>query len=116
MMTAGEVAREFGVHRKTITRWEQKGLLSCIRTLGGHRRYRASDIAALLSQPYNPRPSNLPAPATNPPASPAQPPTLPGAEDWMFTAAQQGARAEAIAEAAGVSVPAVQRILRGARP
>jgi len=115
MMTAGEVAREFGVHRKTITRWEQKGLLSCIRTLGGHRRYRASDIAALLSQPYNPRPSNLPTPATNPRLAGAAP-TLPGAEDWMFTAAQQGARAEAIAEAAGLSVPAVQRILRGARP
>ena len=34
----------------------------------------------------------------------------------MFTAAQQGARAEAIAEVAGLSVPAVRRILRGARP
>ena len=114
-MAAGEVARAFGVDRKTVYRWAKDGLLPSTRTLGGHRRYQAADVKALTSQPYKPRPSNLRALATQPQTSPTQPLTPPGAEDWMFIAAHQGARAEAIAEAAGLSVSAVLRILREAR-
>ena len=47
MMRAGDVARIFGVDRKTVTRWTKVGLLTFIRTPGGHRRYRAADVAAL---------------------------------------------------------------------
>lgn len=49
LLTPGEVARMFGVNPKTITRWASVGKLSPIRTLGGHRRYRASEVEALLA-------------------------------------------------------------------
>ena len=32
----------------TVTRWAKAGKLSAIRTLGGHRRYRESEVRALL--------------------------------------------------------------------
>jgi len=39
----------FRVDPKTVTRWAQAGKLASVRTLGGHRRYRAADVEALLS-------------------------------------------------------------------
>ncbi len=48
LLTPGEVARLFGVNPKTITRWAGTGKLSPIRTLGGHRRYRAEEVYRLL--------------------------------------------------------------------
>jgi excisionase family DNA binding protein len=48
LLTPGEVARLFGVNPKTITRWATAGKLNPIRTLGGHRRYRAGEVRALL--------------------------------------------------------------------
>lgn len=50
LLTPGEVARLFGVDPKTITRWANAGKLSAIRTLGGHRRYRASEVYDLLDE------------------------------------------------------------------
>lgn len=50
LLTPGEVARLFGVNPKTITRWASAGKLSAIRTLGGHRRYRASEVYDLLEE------------------------------------------------------------------
>ena len=50
LLTPGEVARLFGVNPKTITRWATAGKLRPIRTLGGHRRYRASEVHGLLEQ------------------------------------------------------------------
>lgn len=47
LMTPGEAARALHVHAKTLTRWEQAGKLRAIRTLGGHRRYLASEITAI---------------------------------------------------------------------
>lgn len=38
----------FRVDPKTVTRWAARGRISCIRTPGGHRRFRASEIRALL--------------------------------------------------------------------
>jgi excisionase family DNA binding protein len=49
-LTPGEVARLFGVDPKTVTRWAAAGKLSPQRTLGGHRRYRADEVGALLDQ------------------------------------------------------------------
>ena len=49
LLTPGEVAALFRVDPKTVTRWAQDGRLTCIRTLGGHRRFRASEVHALLS-------------------------------------------------------------------
>lgn len=48
LLTPAEVAKMFGVDPKTVTRWAKAGKLSAIRTLGGHRRYRASDVRRLL--------------------------------------------------------------------
>ncbi len=33
---------------KTVTRWAKAGKLSSIRTLGGHRRYRETEVRQLL--------------------------------------------------------------------
>ena len=50
LLTPAEVAAMFRVDPKTVTRWAKAGKLSSIRTLGGHRRYRASEVSALLSE------------------------------------------------------------------
>ncbi|WP_435107128.1 BldC family transcriptional regulator [Nocardiopsis synnemataformans] len=48
LLTPAEVAKAFRVDPKTVTRWAKEGKLTSIRTLGGHRRYRASEIHTLL--------------------------------------------------------------------
>ena len=48
LLTPSEVAALFRVDPKTVTRWAKAGKLTSIRTLGGHRRYRASEVYALL--------------------------------------------------------------------
>ena len=48
LLTPSEVAAMFRVDPKTVTRWAKAGKLSAIRTLGGHRRYRESEVRALL--------------------------------------------------------------------
>jgi excisionase family DNA binding protein len=48
LLTPSEVASMFRVDPKTVTRWAKAGKLSAIRTLGGHRRYRESEVRALL--------------------------------------------------------------------
>ncbi|HEY0560840.1 MAG: excisionase/Xis, DNA-binding [Mycobacterium sp.] len=49
LLTPAEVASMFRVDPKTVTRWAKSGKLTSIRTLGGHRRYRESEVRALLS-------------------------------------------------------------------
>jgi len=44
LLTPREVAELFGVDPKTVTRWAKAGKLTSIRTLGGHRRYRKSEV------------------------------------------------------------------------
>jgi excisionase family DNA binding protein len=48
LLTPAEVAALFRVDPKTVTRWEKAGKLKSIRTLGGHRRYRVSQIRSLF--------------------------------------------------------------------
>lgn len=55
LMTPAEVAVLFRVDPKTVTRWAQAGRLSSIRTLGGHRRYRESEVKVLLEETTTPR-------------------------------------------------------------
>lgn len=50
LLTPAEVARLFRVNPKTVTRWARAGKLTAIRTLGGHRRFRASEIQRCLDQ------------------------------------------------------------------
>ena len=49
LLTPSEVATLFRVDPKTVTRWAKAGKLTSIRTLGGHRRYKESEVKALLS-------------------------------------------------------------------
>ena len=48
LLTPAEVATLFRVDPKTVTRWAKAGKLTSIRTLGGHRRYKESEVKALL--------------------------------------------------------------------
>ena len=48
LLTPSEVASLFRVDPKTVTRWAKAGKLTSIRTLGGHRRYKESEVQALL--------------------------------------------------------------------
>ena len=45
----------FRVDPKTVTRWAKAGKLTSIRTLGGHRRYRETEVRALLAGIPQPR-------------------------------------------------------------
>lgn len=49
LLTPAEVSTMFRVDPKTVTRWAKAGKLTSIRTLGGHRRYRESEVKALLA-------------------------------------------------------------------
>ncbi len=50
LLTPKEVAKRFHVNPKTVTRWAKAGKLTAIRTLGGHRRYRESEIIEKLRE------------------------------------------------------------------
>jgi len=44
LMTPSDVARLFRVKPKTVVRWADEGLLTVIRTPGGHRRFLADEV------------------------------------------------------------------------
>lgn len=48
-LRSAEVARIFGVDRRTVLNWAHKGLLDSQLTAGGHRRYRETDALSLLA-------------------------------------------------------------------
>ena len=50
LLTPKEVAQLFHVNPKTVTRWAKAGKLTAIRTLGGHRRYRESEVLERLRE------------------------------------------------------------------
>lgn len=50
LLTPSEVAAMFRVNPKTVTRWARAGRISYIKTLGGHRRFKASEIRRLLAE------------------------------------------------------------------
>src|SRR3546814_16333559 len=50
LLTPSEVAALFRVNPKTVTRWARSGKLTAIRTLGGHRRFKASEIRRCLEE------------------------------------------------------------------
>ena len=50
LLTPGEVAAMFRVDPKTVTRWASAGRLGSIRTPGGHRRFRESEVLALIAE------------------------------------------------------------------
>jgi excisionase family DNA binding protein len=50
LLTPAEVAALFRVDPKTVTRWAKAGKLTSFRTLGGHRRYKESEVKELLKR------------------------------------------------------------------
>jgi excisionase family DNA binding protein len=56
LLTPSEVAAMFRVNPKTVTRWARSGKISAIRTLGGHRRFRKSEIMRILDEGGEPSP------------------------------------------------------------
>jgi len=56
LLTPAEVAQLFRVDPKTVTRWAKAGRLGSIRTLGGHRRFRDSEVRQLLKASESDRP------------------------------------------------------------
>jgi excisionase family DNA binding protein len=50
LLTPSEVAVMFRVNPKTVTRWARAGRISAVRTLGGHRRFRAAEIRRFLEE------------------------------------------------------------------
>ena len=57
LLTPGEVAALFRVDPKTVTRWAASGRITSIRTPGGHRRFRESEVRALLRGDAEPSPA-----------------------------------------------------------
>jgi len=53
LLTPAEVATLFRVDPKTVTRWAKAGKLTSIRTLGGHRRFKESEVKTLLTATTN---------------------------------------------------------------
>ena len=50
LLTPSEVAAMFRVNPKTVTRWARAGKINAIRTLGGHRRFKLSEIQRCLDE------------------------------------------------------------------
>lgn len=53
LLTPGEVAQMFRVDPKTVTRWASSGRIGSIKTPGGHRRFRESEVRRMLAQNTN---------------------------------------------------------------
>ena len=49
LLTPAEVAQLFRVSPKTVTRWARSGKLTAMKTLGGHRRFRAGEVRSALA-------------------------------------------------------------------
>ena len=49
LMRAGEVAALLQVSRRSVAAWASRGLIPFIETPGGHRRFRAADVRALIA-------------------------------------------------------------------
>lgn len=81
LLTPSEVAALFRVDPKTVTRWAKAGKLTSIRTLGGHRRYRAGEVYALLDRTPGIRAENAPPETAQRPSGAPRPipvrPTMP---------------------------------------
>jgi excisionase family DNA binding protein len=50
LLTPAEVAVMFRVDPKTVARWARAGRISAIRTIGGHRRFRAAEVRRFLEE------------------------------------------------------------------
>ena len=61
LLTPKKVTALFRVDPKTVTRWAASGRITSIRTPGGHRRFRESEVRALLRGDSEAAPEGQPA-------------------------------------------------------
>ena len=61
LLTSAGVARRMGVGVTAVKRWADDGVLPCVRTAGGHRRFRLTDVerftrhgAGAVEDPWRP--------------------------------------------------------------
>jgi len=47
-LSLSEASALLGVHPTTVRRWADSGDIPCLRTPGGHRRFRAADLTAWM--------------------------------------------------------------------
>lgn len=52
LITTTEAARVLGVGPSTVKRWADEGLLACVRTAGGHRRFISEEVQRFREQGY----------------------------------------------------------------
>lgn len=50
LLTSHQVAKLLNVWPHTLCRWEKEGKLKPLRTPGGHRRYKESQVMALIGE------------------------------------------------------------------
>jgi MerR family redox-sensitive transcriptional activator SoxR len=48
LVSVAAAARILGVHCDTVRRYEDRGLITALRTPGDHRRFRVGDLRRLL--------------------------------------------------------------------
>ncbi len=48
LLSVKKVQELYGISRRTLINWEEKGLLKPYRTPGGRRRYKKEDIERLM--------------------------------------------------------------------
>jgi excisionase family DNA binding protein len=48
LLRSHEVAALFDVTERTVINWAASGKLACLRTVGGHLRFRSEDVMSLL--------------------------------------------------------------------
>lgn len=49
LLTPAETAQAFAVTTQQLARWRKAGKIPTVKTLGGHHRFRESDVRALLA-------------------------------------------------------------------
>jgi putative resolvase len=49
-ISIGQAAKELGVAKETLRRWEKNGVISADRTKKGHRRYDLASLSGLISR------------------------------------------------------------------
>jgi excisionase family DNA binding protein len=60
LLRSHEVAALFDVTERTVINWAASGKLACLRTVGGHLRFRSEDVMALLDANSLRRPLRTP--------------------------------------------------------
>lgn len=53
LLTLKETGKLLNVSKQTLQRWDNSGKLIAVRTEGGHRRYKLSDIEEILGENDN---------------------------------------------------------------